>query len=146
LWFTEALQNRQVFSAVANCVLSDSGTDLFTDLEFLESVMAHTAGCSVEVLQNTVKGLTSLTTLIDRDLEDQVIRDFRQQVPPYRLACLWCVALKWLMRIWNTTIPVMKAPLLGYMLTMLLIFNGSDGGGEDVSVVERNRGGDDRIS
>jgi hypothetical protein len=32
----------------------------------------------------------------------------------------------------------MKAPLLDYMLTMLLIFNNSDSGGEDVSVVERN--------
>jgi hypothetical protein len=139
LWLTKVSQNRQVFSAVTDCVISDSGTDLFTDLEFLEGVMAHTAGCSVEVLQSTVKCLTSLTTLVDRDLEDQAIRDFRQQVPPHRLACLRRVALKRLMRIWNTTIPVMKAPLLDYMLTMLLIFNNSDGGGEDVIVVERNR-------
>jgi hypothetical protein len=70
-------QNRQVFSAVTDCVISDSGTVLFTDLEFLEGVtMAHTARCSVEDLQNTVKGLTSLTTLVDRDLEDQGIREF----------------------------------------------------------------------
>jgi len=138
LWLTKVSQNRQIFSAVANCVISDSGTDLFTDLEFLEGVMAHTAGCSVEVLQNTVKGLTSLTTLVDRDLEDQAIRDFRQQVPPHRLACLRRVALKRLMRIWNTTIPIMKAPLLDYMLTMLLIFNKSEINGEGIGTVERN--------
>jgi hypothetical protein len=90
LWFTKVSQNCQVFSAVTDCVISDSGTDLFTDLDFLESVMAHTAGCLVEVLQNTIKGLTTLTTLVDRDLEDQAIRDFRQQVPPRRLACLRC--------------------------------------------------------
>jgi hypothetical protein len=120
-------QNRQVFSAVTDCVISDSGTVLFTDLEFLEGVtMAHTARCSVEDLQNTVKGLTSLTTLVDWDLEDQAIRDFRQQVPPQRLACLRRVALKRFMRIWNTTISIMKAQLLDYMLTMLLILNNSD--------------------
>ena len=138
LWLAKVSQNRQIFSAVANCVISDSGTDLFTDLEFLEGVMAHTAGCSVEVLHNTVKDLTSLTTLVDRDLEDQAIRDFRQQVSPHRLALLRRVALKRLMRIWNTTIPTMKAPLLDYMLTMLLIFNKSDTEGEDVTTVERN--------
>jgi len=138
LWLTKISQNRQIFSAVANCVISDSGADLFTDLEFLEGVMAHTAGCSVEVLQNTVKGLASLTTLVDRDLEDQAIRDFRQQVSPHRLAYLRRVALKRLMRIWNTTIPIMKAPLLDYMLTMLLIFNKSDTDGEGVGTVERN--------
>lgn len=138
LWLAKVSQNRRIFSAVANCVISDSGTDLFTDLEFLEGVMAHTAGCSLEVLQDTVKGLTSLTTLVDRDLDDQVIRDFRQQVSPHRLGCLRRVALKRLMRIWSTTIPVMKAPLLDYMLTVLLIFNKSDADGEDVGVVERN--------
>ena len=42
------------------------------------------------------------------------------------------------MRIWNTTVPTMKAPLLDYMLTILLIFEKSDVGGEDVSMVERN--------
>lgn len=138
LWLAKVSPNRQIFSAVANCVISDSGTDLFTDLEFLEGVMAHTAGCSVEVLHNTVKELTSLTTLVDRDLEDQAIRDFRQQVSPHRLAWLRRVALKRLMRIWNTIIPTMKAPLLDYMLTMLLIFNKSDVDGEDVTRVERN--------
>ena len=138
LWLAKVSQNRRVFSAAANCVISDSGADLFTDLEFLEGVMAHIAGCSIEVLQDTVKGLTSLTTLIDRDLKDQAIRDFRRQVSPHRLAWLRRVALKRLMRIWNTTVPIMKAPLLDYMLTMLLIFNKSDVGGEDVGAVERN--------
>lgn len=138
LWLAKVSQNRQIFSAVADCVISDSGTDLFTDLEFLEGVMAYTAGCSVEILQNTVEGLTSLTTLVDRDLEDRAIRDFRQQVSPNRLGCLRRVALKWLMRIWNTTIPTMKAPSSDYMLTMLLIFNKSDVGGEEVSAAERN--------
>ena len=138
LWLAKVSQNRQIFSAVADCVISDSGTDLFTDLEFLEGVMAHTAGCSIEVLHNTIKDLTSLTTLVDRDLEDRAIRDFRKQVSPHRLACLRRVALKRLMRIWNTTIPTMKAPLLDYMLTMLLIFNKSDVDGGDFGVVERN--------
>jgi len=138
LWLTKVSQNRRVFSAVANCVISDSGADLFTDLEFLEGVMAHIAGCTTEDLQNTVKGLVPLTTLVDRDLEDRAIRDFRQQVPPHRLAWLRRVALKRLMRIWNTTVPTMKAPLLDYMLTVLLIFNKSEVGGEDVGAVERN--------
>jgi len=138
LWLAKVSQNRQIFSAVANCVISDSGTDLFTDLEFLEGVMAHTAGCSIEVLHNTVKDLTSLTTLVDRDLEDQAIRDFRKQVSPHRLACLRRVALKRLMRIWDTTIPTMKAPLLDYMLTILLIFNKSDVDAGDFSTAERN--------
>jgi len=138
LWLAKVSQNRQIFSAVADCVISDSGTDLFTDLEFLEGVMAHTAGCSTDVLHNTVKDLTSLTTLVDRDLEDRAIRDFRKQVSPHRLACLRRVALIRLMRIWNTTIPTMKAPLLDYMLTMLLIFNKSDAEVGDFSAVERN--------
>lgn len=64
-------QNRQLFSGGCKLRHQRLGYRPFTDLEFLEGVMAHTAGCSIEVLQNAVKDLTSLTTLVDRDPEDQ---------------------------------------------------------------------------
>ncbi|KAF9649501.1 hypothetical protein BDM02DRAFT_3128337 [Thelephora ganbajun] len=113
LWVAKVSQNCQVFSAVANCYQSRS----FITLS---------------------RAFASLTTPVDRDLEDQAIRDSREQMSPHWLGWLRRIAFKRLIRIRNTTIPIMEAPLLDYMLTMLLVFNKSNVGGDDVSTVERN--------